>query len=469
MFAMLRGIFHRTFLLLLLGSGLALAGEAEWREHMQAGDAAQKGGDKFTATTRFDAALREAEGFGPQDLRLAITLSRVAANLQAQGRLADAEKNYRRALSIREVTDGPDNFEVGRILNSIAVNYLRQGRFAEAEPLLERAISIAEKAFGPDHLSVATGLNNLGQMKYQQGRYAEAEALHLRALAIREKARGPEHPLLVADLGSLAALYLKTGDLAKAESFSARLLALREKLLGPEHADVAKSLYELADVHRAQGRLDAAEPLYLRALQILKSKSSVPARTDAATVQSKLDEIHRMQGRSADAPQTEQQTAKPPAQQDSERAAAAARIWEGDRWQLTTQSAKQALERGETAEAERFCFLAITYVGARTVRVLEEYASLLGTLSRAGARDAKERAEKLKDARLRPGPGSVHLGFEPAGELIAYARLLRELARAVEADAVIALADAERKVALMNFIRSVILQRGGDPRGICSE
>lgn len=315
MFAMLRGIFHRTFLLLLLGSGLALAGEAEWREHMEAGEAAQKRGDKFTATTSFDAALREAESFGPHDRRLAITLSWVAANHQAQGRLAEAENHFRRALAIREATDGPDHFEVSRILNSIAVNYARQGRFAEAEPLWTRAIAIAEKTYGPDHLSVATGLNSLGHLKYQQGRYAEAEALHLRALAIREKARGPEHALLVADLGGLAALYFKTGDFAKAESFSTRLLTLREKLLGPDHADVAKSLYELGDVRRAQGRLDVAEALYLRALQILKSKSTIPAQRDAATVQAKLDELRRMGGRSAEPPQSQQPIAKPPAQE----------------------------------------------------------------------------------------------------------------------------------------------------------
>jgi hypothetical protein len=156
------------------------------------------------------------------------------------------------------------------------------------------------------------------------------------------------------------------------------------------------------------------------------------------------------------------------AQEDPASSSAAARIWERARYELTIQTAKQALERGEVLEAERLCVLAITYVGARTVRVLEEYASLLATLNRAGARDAKERAEKLNDQRLRREPGSVYLGFEPAAELIAYARLLLELARTAEADAVIALADADRRVSRINFIRNAVLARGKDPRGICS-
>jgi len=311
---MLRGVVHRAFLLLLLGSGLAFAGEAEWRAHMQAGEAAHERGDNHAATTSFDAALREAYAFGPQDRRLATTLSRVALNHQALGRLAEAESHYQRALAIREAIDGPDHADVASNLNSIAGVYYRQGRFAEAVPLLERAIAIWEKALGPDDLSVATGLHNLGQMHYRQGKYAEAAPLYQRALAIREKVHGLEHPSLMATVNNLATLYYRRGDHAQAESFSKRLLALREKMLGPDHQDVAKSLYELADVHRAQGRFVDAEQLYLRALQILQSRSSLPGQLDTATVQRRLDELRRMQGRTAETARREQQTAKPPAQ-----------------------------------------------------------------------------------------------------------------------------------------------------------
>jgi len=123
------------------------------------------------------------------------------------------------------------------------------------------------------------------------------------------------HLSLVPNLENLAAFYSKSGNLDQAGLFSARLLALREKLLGPDHADVAKSLYELANVRSAQNRLDVAEQLYVRALQILKSKSSVPAQSNAATVQAKLDELQRMQGRSAEPPQPRQPIAKPAAQE----------------------------------------------------------------------------------------------------------------------------------------------------------
>ena len=69
-----------------------------------------------------------------------------------------------------------------------------QGRYAEAEPLYKRALAIPEKALGPDHPSVGTSLNNLAGLYRAQGRYAEAEPLYKRALAIREGA-GARPPL----------------------------------------------------------------------------------------------------------------------------------------------------------------------------------------------------------------------------------------------------------------------------------
>ena len=42
-----------------------------------------------------------------------------------------------------------------RSLNNLARLYDDQGRYAEAEPLYKRALAIREKALGPDHPDVA--------------------------------------------------------------------------------------------------------------------------------------------------------------------------------------------------------------------------------------------------------------------------------------------------------------------------
>ena len=75
--------------------------------------------------------------------------------------------------------------------------YQEEGRYAEAEPLYKRALAIREKALGPDHpdyFLVAQSLNKLAAFYGHQGRYAEAEPLYKRALAIFEKpwSRSPD-------------------------------------------------------------------------------------------------------------------------------------------------------------------------------------------------------------------------------------------------------------------------------------
>ncbi len=89
-------------------------------------------------------------------------------------------------------------------LSNLAGLYHDQGRYAEAEPLYKRALAIVEKALGPDHPQVATSLNNLAELYRAQGKYGEAEPLYKRSLAIMEKALGPEHPYVGKALANYA-------------------------------------------------------------------------------------------------------------------------------------------------------------------------------------------------------------------------------------------------------------------------
>ena len=77
--------------------------------------------------------------------------------------------------------------------------YYDQGRYADAETLYERALAIREKALGSEHPDVAQALNNLAVLYDAQGRYVDAEPLYKRGLAIREKVLGREHPSVAGD------------------------------------------------------------------------------------------------------------------------------------------------------------------------------------------------------------------------------------------------------------------------------
>ena len=244
----------------------------------------------------------------------------------AQGRYAEAEPLYKRALAIREKALGPDHPDVGTSLNNLAVLYQAQGRYAEAEPLYKRALAIREKALGPDHPDVGTSLNNLAVLYQQPGPLRRGRAaLQARARHPREgagarpprcrhlaqqpgravstpraatprpsrstSARSPSARRRWAPTTPMSAPRSTTwpsctsaqGRYAEAEPLYKRALAIREKALGPDHPDVGTSLNNLAVLYRAQGRYAEAEPLYKRALAI-REKALGPDHPDVGTV-----------------------------------------------------------------------------------------------------------------------------------------------------------------------------------------
>lgn len=142
-------------------------------------------------------------------------------------------------------------------------------------------------------------------------------------------------------------------------------------------------------------------------------------------------------------------------------------VWEPARWEQLRVAVNQARNKGDRDEAERFCVAALQYASMSTIKSLDEYAALLRTLQRPGAETAQLRANTLREAKNRPGPGSVHIGFNPSDELRAYANLLRELQRSTDAQAINALADAAQYSNLMHFGRSRLHYQGHDFRGVC--
>ena len=87
-----------------------------------------------------------------------------------------------------------DDLSRATTLNDQGLGLYQQGRYAEAEPPYKRALAIREQALGPEHPEVANSLSSLAALHRAQGRYGEAEPLFKRALAIYEKALGPDHP-----------------------------------------------------------------------------------------------------------------------------------------------------------------------------------------------------------------------------------------------------------------------------------
>ena len=243
-------------------------------------------------------AIREKQ-LGPDHPNVAASLNNLAMLYRHQGRYAEAEPLYKRTLSIVEKQLDPEHPNVAASLNNLAELYRYQDRVAEAEPLYKRSLSILEKQLGPGHPSVAISLNNLALLYQRQGRYAEAEPLYQRSLDIQEKQFGAKHPLVAIGLNNLAELNQQKGRYAEAEPLYKRSLAILEKQLGPEHPSVAIGLNNLATLFREQGRYAEAEPLYKRSLSILE-KHLGPEHPDVATSVNNLAGLYQQEGRYAE-------------------------------------------------------------------------------------------------------------------------------------------------------------------------
>ncbi len=124
---------------------LAERPKAQWKEHMKEGGKSYHEGRYAEAEKSLQAALKEAERFGPEDQRVFLSLDKLAQL------------------------------------------YHDQGKYSEAEPVYGRALAIVEKLLGPEHSRVATTLENYATLLQKTKRNAEAARMEARAKAIRAK------------------------------------------------------------------------------------------------------------------------------------------------------------------------------------------------------------------------------------------------------------------------------------------
>jgi tetratricopeptide (TPR) repeat protein len=109
------------------------------------------------------------------------------------------------------ITDGNVGIEgIEWVLHKLGNLYADQGKLAEAEAMYTRALQGKEEALGLKHTSTLDTVNNLGNLYKNQGKLAEAEAMYIRALQGYEEALGPQ--LVTSYLPALNTMFA-SGDL----------------------------------------------------------------------------------------------------------------------------------------------------------------------------------------------------------------------------------------------------------------
>jgi tetratricopeptide (TPR) repeat protein len=145
------------------------------------------------AARMFAAALQVAEGFGPKDPHLGVSLNNLAHAHQLARLYAEAEALYRRAIELTAQEHGPDHPDAAVCLANLAGLYQAQQRYVEAEPLYRKAVEILGKTLGEEHASMATLLENYASNLWSLAHDAEAAKAEEWARAIRRR-RAPAAP-----------------------------------------------------------------------------------------------------------------------------------------------------------------------------------------------------------------------------------------------------------------------------------
>jgi Tfp pilus assembly protein PilF len=96
--------------------------------------------------------------------------------------------------------------------NNLGALHRHRGEVAEAERCYRRALSIKLALLGPEHPDVATTHHNLGVLHSGAANTEPARAAFARAHATFETAFGPDHPHTRASREELANLELRGGQ-----------------------------------------------------------------------------------------------------------------------------------------------------------------------------------------------------------------------------------------------------------------
>ncbi len=183
-----------------------------------------------------------------------------------QGKMAEAEALFLRALARFEKALGPDHKFTLDTVHNLGALYSQQDKMKEAETMYLRALAGKEKAWGSNHTSTLDTTNNLGILYSDQGKMAEAETMYLRALAGKEKAWGPDHTTTLSTVNNLGGLYSKQDKMGEAEAMYLRALAGFEEAWGPDHTATLDMVNNLGVLYKDQGKMAEAEAMHLRAL-----------------------------------------------------------------------------------------------------------------------------------------------------------------------------------------------------------
>ncbi len=242
------------------GHRITLEAKARWHElglphNASLADLVCREANVLMAMGRYEESLdlhREAietlRGIETDHSRLSSHLSDQAIVLRRLGRLSEAVRCYRDAVTIAEERyEGRDNPTLDSALNNLGYILRVLGEAEEAVEVLQRAIDMALRCRDPRTVAVGTRMVNLGRALVDVGRPEEGIELAEGAVAIARE--GDDWFRLGHRLLTLGACHRAAGNLPAAEETTrATLTALAQREGEPMRGDLGRTQSQLGGI-----------------------------------------------------------------------------------------------------------------------------------------------------------------------------------------------------------------------------
>jgi tetratricopeptide (TPR) repeat protein len=222
-------------------------------------------------TCRNEVRKRE-ETFGPDSPELATSLDHLADTCLYQDNHEEAEKHYRRALSIREAALGPDDCSIPPSLTGLARIHRFREEYALAEEMVHRAATISQACFGTDSLEYARTQEHLASLAGAQRQFERAEELYDLAVSTYRKVAGAESRAYAEGLFHFAHFYAAFSQFEKAERVLIELMRISEKEIDVAELEKADYIRLYANVLEMMGRTEEANEQSKRVEEIWSSE-----------------------------------------------------------------------------------------------------------------------------------------------------------------------------------------------------
>lgn len=210
---------------------------------------------------------------GPEDVALSRVINRLAFVYLETRQLSKAKQLDLETWARRVEQSDPSSPDLVRLLENLAGLMVLEGKPAEAEKTYLRALGLRSREEHVETVEQAIIQNDLGLAYFYTRRYPEAIGCLVRSLSIWERLRGPNDPNTALTLYVLALAYQADGRGSVAEPLLKRALAIAETCFGPRSLRTAEILSGYADFLRAHHRKRDARKLEARAKSIAGTAS----------------------------------------------------------------------------------------------------------------------------------------------------------------------------------------------------